>query len=301
MRAGVLSYRPSASPLHAARATAGACWALSLMIAVVLLDHPLILAAIGAAGLLAACAAGVGRQVARTLRWALAISLPIVLINVLVSRQGLTVFARLGDLGPFGQGNLTLEALVYGIVIALKVSIVMLLCALASLAVDPDELLVACRAISFRSALTASLTLRMLPLLAQDSQRLAQAQQTRPDAQAARSLRRRALLLTASVSGALDRSLDVAATLELRGFGGATRVRRRPTPLSRHDVAFAASAACVLAIAIVARLSAAARFDVYPLLRISVTAASIGLCVAIVAAALAPFLSRRGIDPVIGR
>jgi len=34
----------------------------------------------------------------------------VVLVNLLVSRDGLTVFARLGDLGPFGQGDLTLEA-----------------------------------------------------------------------------------------------------------------------------------------------------------------------------------------------
>jgi hypothetical protein len=37
--------------------------------------------------------------------------------------RGLTVFARLGDLGPFGQGDLTVEALVYGAVIALKVTL----------------------------------------------------------------------------------------------------------------------------------------------------------------------------------
>ena len=53
-------------------------------------------------------------------------ALPIVAINVLVSREGLTVFARLGDLGPFGQGDLTVEALVYGAVIALKVTLLML-------------------------------------------------------------------------------------------------------------------------------------------------------------------------------
>ena len=53
-------------------------------------------------------------------------AVPIVAINVLVSRDGLTVFARLGDLGPFGQGDLTVEAVVYGAVIALKVTLLML-------------------------------------------------------------------------------------------------------------------------------------------------------------------------------
>ena len=75
--------------------------------------------------------------------------MPIVLVNVLVSRDGLTVFARLGDLGPFGQGDLTVEALVYGAVIALKVTLLILITTLASLTVDPDELLRICAGCPF--------------------------------------------------------------------------------------------------------------------------------------------------------
>jgi energy-coupling factor transport system permease protein len=299
---GVLAYRPLATPLHAARASAGALWALSLTIAAVLLYHPLALAAVGVAVLMAGFGAKVGGQVARTLRLALLLGLPIVAVNVLVSRQGLTVFARLGDLGPFGQGNLTVEALVYGLVIALKVTLLILIGALTSLTIDPDELLRACRRLSFRSALTASLTLRMLPLLAADAQRLAEAQRTRPDGDEGR-LRRRALLLTATVSGALDRALDVAATLEARGFA-ATRAaslshppRGRRRPRSRHDLAFLASAAGVLTLALAARLSGAAAFDAYPLLRSPTSIETVTFCVAIVLAAVAPFLDRYGIEP----
>lgn len=295
--AGALSYRPSASPLHAARASAGAAWALSLTIAVVLIDHPLMLAAIGVATLIAAFGAGVGATVLGALRLALVFALPIVVTNVLVSRQGLTVFVRLGDLGPFGQGDLTLEALVYGVVIALKVTLVIMICALASLAVDPDELLGACRRFSARSALTTSLTLRMVPLLAADAQRLAEAQRTRPDASARGPLRRRALLLAATVGGALDRALDIAATLEMRGFGNAGRVRLRRTPRSRHDLAFAGTAVAVLAISLTARLSGAVTFEPYPLLHCPITATTLGFCAAIIVVALLPFLDRRGIEP----
>jgi energy-coupling factor transport system permease protein len=264
---------------------------------VVLIDHPLMLVAIGAATLMAAFAAGVGRTVLGTLRWALVIAAPIVVTNVLVSRQGLTVFARIGDLGPFGQGDLTVEALVYGVVIALKVTLVIMICALASLAVDPDELLGACRRFSVRSALTTSLTLRMVPLLASDAQRLAEAQRTRPDASAGGPLRRRALLLAATVGGALDRALDIAATLEMRGFANAGRVRRRRTARSRHDLAFAAAAAAVLAISLAARLGGSVTFNAYPLLHCPITPATLGSCAAIVVVALLPFLDRRGIEP----
>ena len=46
-----------------------------------------------------------GAQLARTLRTRVIVALPIVVINVLASREGLTVFARLGDLGPVRAGR----------------------------------------------------------------------------------------------------------------------------------------------------------------------------------------------------
>ena len=187
MSGTLLFYRRIASPLHATRAGVGAVWALALTAATLVLYHPLALLALLLAVLGATVGAGVGRLLGRALRMALIVALPIVLVNVLVSRQGLTVFARLGDLGPFGQGHLTLEAVVYGAVIALKVALLILITTLASLAVDPDELLRVLRRLSFRSALTASLATRMIPVLAADAQRLAEAQRTRPLGRPARS------------------------------------------------------------------------------------------------------------------
>jgi len=314
---GALFYRRLPTPLHAARAGVGALWAASLSVAALLLFHPLALAALTLAVLGAAAGAGVGREVARALRTAAIVALPIVTVNVLVSREGLTVFARLGDLGPFGQGDLTVEALVYGAVIALKVTLLILIMTLASLTIDPDELLRALRRFSFRSALTASLATRMVPLLAADAQRLAEAQRTRPGG-APRGARGRVLLLGAVIGGSLDRAMDVAATLELRGFAAASGRVRTSTPRgdggergrrgfghgavrlrrswSRHDLAFAASALAVLALALAARLTYLASFDAYPLLRMRLDAATLALCVALVAAVLLPLCDRRGVE-----
>ncbi|HEY2535736.1 MAG TPA: energy-coupling factor transporter transmembrane component T [Solirubrobacteraceae bacterium] len=311
-------YRRLASPLHAARAGVGAFWALALTAAALILFHPLALLALTLALLGAGYGAGVGGQLTRTLRTAAIVVVPIVAINVLVSRDGLTVFARLGDLGPFGQGDLTVEAAVYGAVIGLKVTLLILVTTLASLAVDPDELLRALRKTSFRSALTASLATRMIPLLAADSERLAEAQRTRPMG-APTGARTRVALLGAVVGGSLDRAMDVAATLELRGFAAARRPPRgslrsrlpglreiagqpgasRPTrrPWSRHDLAFACSALAILAISLLGRLGGAFSFDAYPLVRMPVTAATGVLCAALIAAILLPFADRRGIDP----
>jgi energy-coupling factor transport system permease protein len=328
-----LFYRRLPSPLHAARASVGALWAMALSAAALLLYHPFALAALALAVFGAGIGAGVGRELRPALRTAIFVALPIVLINVLVTRDGLTVFARLGDLGPFGQGNLTVEALVFGAVIALKLTALILITTLASLAIDPDELLTLLRRLSFRSALTASLATRMAPVLAADAQRLAEAQRTRPDG-AAGGARGRVRLLGAVLGGSLDRAMDVAATLELRGFAASTGRRRASTgkqwhsgsrqrpwslrgrstglanprllgrrstvdarPWSRHDLAFAASAIAVLALALAGRLTGALAFDAYPELHMHVDAGTLVICVALVLAVLLPMLDRRGIEP----
>jgi energy-coupling factor transport system permease protein len=290
-------YRRRASPLHAARAGVGALWASALTAAALVIFHPLVLLALLLAVLGAGFAAGVGRTLARTLRTAAIVAVPIVAVNVLVSRQGLTVFARLGDLGPFGQGDLTLEAAVYGAVIALKVTLLIVVTTIAALAVDPDELLRGLRRLSFRSALTASLSTRMIPLLAADAQRLAEAQRTRPAGVSSDGPRARVALLGAVIGGSLDRAMDVAATLELRGFATARRPARRTRPWSRHDIAFACSAVAVLVLALAGRLTGAASFRAYPLLHGPVNAGTFALCAALLAAVLLPFCDRRGIDP----
>jgi energy-coupling factor transport system permease protein len=310
-------YRRLSSPLHAARAGVGATWALALTAAALMLFHPLVLLALTLAVLGAGYGAGVGRRLARTLRTAAIVVVPIVAINILVSRDGLTVFARLGDLGPFGQGNLTVEAAVYGAVIGLKVTLLILVTTLASLAVDPDELLRAFRRMSFRSALTASLATRMIPLLAADSERLAEAQRTRPTG-ALTGPRARVALLGAVVGGSLDRAMDVAATLELRGFAAARPPLRSPLsrlsgaraaagpavasrsvrrPWSRHDIAFTCSAVAVLALSVLGRFGGAASFDAYPLVHMPVTVATGAVGAALIAAVVLPFADRRGIDP----
>ena len=159
------------------------------------------------------------------------------LVNVLVNRDGLTVFARLGDWGVLGQVDLTLEAVVYGLVVGLRMLVVTLACLLVVCAADPDELLLAFRRISPHSALTATIATRMVPLLAHDARRLAEAQRCRPDGGARRCGAR--WRSCGDRRRALDRSLDVAAVLEMRGYGGAGRPRA-PARVSRHDLAFAA-------------------------------------------------------------
>jgi energy-coupling factor transport system permease protein len=255
-----------------------------------MLSNPIALSAVALAVIGAAVGAGVGRQLAGMARWAVPFGLVIALLNALLARNGLTVIIRLGQLPILGHTDVTLEATVYGAILGLRAVVVILCGALYTAAVDPDEMLGLMRRLSFRSALTATLATRMVPVLLRDSRRLAEAQRCRPGRPPSRIT-----LMRAAAGGVLDRALDVAAVLEVRGYGAASRPPRVRQAYGRHDLAFTAAAGIVLGLAIAGRYGGLAGFSAYPTVWVpaglEVLASSAGLLVV----ALAPFADRRGI------
>jgi energy-coupling factor transport system permease protein len=283
-------YRPRSSPLHAARAGVGSLYCVVLAAVALSFEHPLILAAILATLLAAAALSGVGREVRRALLWGLPFAFVIAAINALVVRDGVTVVFRGGEVPVLGHLDVTAEALGYGGVLALRALLVIGCFALHSAAVDPDRLLAAFRRLGFRSALTATLATRLLPVLARDARRLQEAQRCRAVAPASR------LAIVRAVSaGALDRAVDVAATLEVRGYGAARRPPRERLPWSRHDLAFAAAAGALVLLAGGAFAGSWEPFSAYPRFEAPLSAAVAVLSAVIAACALLPFADRRGI------
>jgi energy-coupling factor transport system permease protein len=291
-----MMHRRLASPLHAARAGAASAYCLVLAAIGMLVEHPLVLAAVLAAIVGAGLGAGVGADLRRTARFALPIAILFALINPFVVREGLTVFARLGEVPPFGQVDLTVEALVYGFVLGARVLVVMLAFALFSATVDPDELLRLLRRVSVHSAMTAVLATRLMPVLSRDARRLDEARRCRADGGGTGPLARVAVVRAVS-TGALDRAIDVAATLEVRGYGlpSAGRGGRSGQPWSRHDRAFAFAAAVLLGLLLWALLAPVAAFGAYPTLVLALGPREVVLVVVLLVAALLPFADRRGI------
>jgi energy-coupling factor transport system permease protein len=283
-----VSYLPRASPLHATRATLAAAYCAALVVAILTTHDPLILAALALAVALAALGARVPGRVARSLYFSAPMAIVVALINALVSRNGLTVLARFGDWGPLGQVDPTLEALCYGAIFGVQLALTVAVCALWSAAVDPDELLRKMRRVSFRSALTATLATRMVPLLAYDAQRIGEAQRSRRDGAS------RTAIMRAITTNALDRSLDIAATLEVRGFAAGRGPRGCGMSWSRHDIAFAAAALALTVLAATTAALGLASFAFYPTLHGSAGATQLGLAAGFVLIAAAPFAQQRG-------
>jgi energy-coupling factor transport system permease protein len=283
-----VSYRRRSSPLHAARAGTGAAYCLALACAALIVSNPIVLGGVTASAVCAGVFAGVGREMRRAALFAIPMALAIALINALVTRDGLTVIVRLGQLPVLGHTDITLEATAYGFVLGLRAAALILAAALYTAAVDPDEVLRLFRRVSFHSALTATLATRLVPVLARDSRRLADAQRCRPGGPPSRWT-----LVRATTAGALDRALDVAAALEVRGYGAVRRAPRISRPWSRHDIAFSLAAVGVVLLAVISR--SVAPFHAYPSLRLEAGGAAVALAAGIALFALAPFADRRGI------
>jgi energy-coupling factor transport system permease protein len=286
-------YRRRASPLHAASAAAASGWCAALAAATLAVSNPLTLAALLLAVVLGGALAGVRHELVRALAWALPVALAIVVVNALVTHDGLTVIWRFGNLPIVGYSYITAEATAYGAILGLRAVVLILCGVLYTTCVDPDELLGLFRRVSYRSALSATLATRLVPMLGRDARRLADAQRCRSGRPPSR-----AALMRAATSNLLDRALDVAAALEVRGYATARRPRRggaRVSEWSRHDLGFAACALAVLGLSIGGRVSGLVGFSAYPSLSVATGFHVVAVSAAILVCALAPFADRRGI------
>jgi energy-coupling factor transport system permease protein len=289
----VPTHRRTGSALHSARAAVGIAYCGALVLPAFLFESPLVLAASLAAIVGTARCARVGRELARAAVLAVPLALLVAALNPLVSQQGLTVLVDGPAVPVLGNVDVTLEALVYGAVAGLRVVVVMLGFALYSACVDPDQVLRIAGRVAPRSALTASLATRSVPLLGRDGRRLAEAYRLRAGVRAAERLRDRlmlgATLTRALAAGALERSVDLAAALEVRGYGTLGRFPALHAPWSRDDRAFALAAGAIALACLGAGFAGLASFEAYPLLRIGAGAGDFAFAAALPLLALAPF------------
>lgn len=293
-----LAYTPRPGPLQAASPGAAVTYLGALVAVAFLYSNPLVLAAVGVAAALAGYTAGAGSAVRVALRMGLTLALLIVVVNALVVDRGETVLLRLGEAPLLGRVDVTAEAMVEGAILGLRAGVAMIAFAVYSACVDPDRVLRGLRPIAGRSALTAALISRLVPVAVADAARLRDAGRLRGPAAAPIG---RTTLLRRLMAGSLDRAVDVAATLELRGyalepprrsrFAGAFGGPRYPKPSrkrSRYDRRFYATGAAVLIAAIIGMVLGADSFHAYPTIEVGLGPTTVALSALIVLSGFAP-------------
>jgi len=142
------------------------------------------------------------------------------------------------------------------------------------------------RPLARRSALTATLVVRLVPLAAADHARLRDGAALRGPAAAPVT---RSSLVRRLVAGSLDRSVNAAAALELRGYGDRAPGRARRLPRSPVDVSFWCVAIAIAGLAALALGTGAATYESYPRLELQVEPLAVALALALPALAALPF------------
>jgi len=284
-----LAYRPGRSPLHRATPGASILYLGSLAAIAFVYPNPVVLAAAGLAAILAGLAAGARRAVVASLRLGLTLFIVMAVVNVLVNHRGDTVVLRGWEMPVLGNTDVTLEALVEGAVLGLRVVVAVIVFGVYSACVDPDRVLRALRPVARRSAMSAGLVTRMVPLAVADGARLREAAALRGPAATPVG---RGALARRVVESSLDRAVDVAATLELRGHSLPARSRPRREP-SRDTLPVAMSGAAILVLSSAAALAGLGEFEAFPGIRIEVGPPTVLLSGAVIALAGVPFGLRR--------
>jgi energy-coupling factor transport system permease protein len=213
------------SPVPAAALLAG-------LAAAALLADRTISVAIIAAGLFALCLGA-----PRGRRWpylvgTLGSGLVLFLFSPLVARYGGVVYWEGPEIPVIGQLDITSEELSEALFQSLRLVAVGLAFAAYALLLDLDRLLLAGGRLR-RSVLAVALATRLVPTLERDAAGYVEALRGR--GLVVEGVRGRARLISPLVAGSLERSLNLAESMEARGFGRPGRTRAPSPPWSALD------------------------------------------------------------------
>ena len=286
-----IAYTPRRTPISQAGALAASVYLGSFAVVAFVYSNPIVLAASGLGVVVVGLAAKAGQALVASARWGLSLGVFIVIVNGLVAQRGDTIVVYGLWLPLQGQTDVSAEALAEGGVLALRILVVLMAFAVHAACVDPDRVLRMLRPLARRSALTATLIARLVPLAAADYVRLGEAAALRGPGAAPVG---RAALARRLVAGSLDRAVDVAATLELRGYGHGAPRSARGGPRARYAARFLAAGMAIAALAIGARVAGAGSYDSYPGVDVAVGTTTFLLAAAIPILAALPFATVRG-------
>jgi energy-coupling factor transport system permease protein len=246
-------------------ARAVAAWSVSCIFIVLSTSNPAYKAAVLAAALLA-LAAGAGlRRLRGLLAGVVLISAFAVLLNFVSAHLGTTVLFALPEQIPALGGPYTLEALAFGAAGGLTIGAAILAAAPFSLLLASHEVMDALPAALSRTGAAIAASLNLVPSVAASFVQVTEAQRLR--GWRPRGPRSWSEIVVPVVLTSVEGSIQLAESMEARGFGSGPRTAVTPARLRRSDwLLIAASAAALAIFALSQAVGWAASWYAYPTL-----------------------------------
>jgi energy-coupling factor transport system permease protein len=219
---------------------------LVFLLQVLVFSHPLYLAGSFVVILLTIWAADGLKALKNYLKFALWVVLLVLAINPLVNQSGNTVLWQSPHLPLAGRLSVTLEAVLYGAAMGLRLLNIVVIFCLYNLIVHPDRILNMISRFAHKPALVISLSTRLLPVLAASLNNIREAQQLRgvdfSDGSLKKRVGRYTAMLNVLMISSLEDSLQIAEAMQARAFGSGPRsIYRRDLFRPRDGLCLAGS------------------------------------------------------------
>ena len=235
-------------------------------------SHPLYILPLIIAVLIMVLAARVAREWASAMRLALWLGISIIVINALVSYHGSHVLVEAPFTLPvMGTPRITVEALAFGAVMALRLMVIISIFTLVNLTIHPDDIMAVLLKLKlpYKSVLVTSLSTRFMPCLIEDVERISDGHRARGlELDAGRwfaRLKGRAQITVPLLANSLERAVQVAEAMEARAFGtGQKRTFYRDIQISPMDMATLGFGGLPLALGVFMRVQGYGDCHYYP-------------------------------------
>lgn len=267
-----LSYRDKGTIIHRLSPLVKLAWGGGLVVLSLIFNHPMYILILFLSIIPLVRLARVGREWASTLKLALWLGLSIVVINALFSYHGDHVLVT----APFrlpvvGSPVITLEAIAFGAVMALKLAVIISVFSLINLTVHPDDIMAILlkMRLPYKSVLVTSLSTRFVPCLVEDMGRISDGYRTRgvqlDSGGWFNRVKNRGKITFALLANSLDRAVQVAEAMEARAFGsGKKRVFYKQINISKIDAVTLGVGVLPLAAGITVRVLGFGNYQYYP-------------------------------------
>ena len=168
---------------------------------------------------------------------------------------------------------ITLEALFFGVGMALRLLTIISAFAVLTLTIHPDDIMQALLKIKvpYKSILVISLSTRFVPTLVDDAKWIMDIQRSRglelDKGNLIQRIKRRSTVIIPLLSNSLDRTVQVAEAMEARAFGsGEKRVFYKGLNLNRLDILILLSSFLPVILGVLMRLWKMGDYQYYPTL-----------------------------------
>lgn len=267
-----LKFKAKNTAIHRMHPLCKLGWVGVILALALIFESPLYLIVLFCTTTLLVLAAQVFREWLTLMKLTLYLSVVIVVINALVNNQGDHIIVE----APFAVPvldtlNLTIETIVFGLLMALRLAVIISAFAVVTFTIHPDDLLQALTRLRlpYKSVLVTALSTKFLPAVIEDAERIKNVQMARgiefDRGGMIAKVRARLAIIVPLLSNSLDRAIQIAEAMESRAFGSKDkRTSYRQIKTSRIDVMTLGIVMIAGTCGVFMRISGLGGYQIYP-------------------------------------